>query len=651
MLSNLRLGQQLTISFAAVLALLLVVSVIGYSGLSEGYKNFTDYRGLARSSNEASEAQSTLLSARLGVLKFLKNQDAAQVEKVQADMVRIDTLIDSILSHETAPDRIRELEESKKLLQTYSQTFPLVVKDFQDRNAIVSSQLDPNGLKMRQIMTEVIKDAELMGSVEPLYYASQIQEKLLLGRLFAAKFLISNSEADLKRSLSELNNLLVPLSSLKRISISQADIQRSEAFSKAHRTYISALKGTADIITKRNDRISNTLDVIGPQVTTNLSDFKASIRSSQDTLGPEAQSDSEAAVQFVMIASAIAIIVGIILSIMVAKAIRMPIGGEPRNIENMARNIAQGDLTQDFSNKKNATGIYAAMGDMSTNLRDIVTQLRTSLNTLSGASNTLVDVTKDTASNSEAQANQLGQTSEAMHELTQTVDNISQNAQQASELANQADSHAHQGQTVLDQTRASIDSLVTNMGDVSEIIENLENETKNVGSILDVIRGIAEQTNLLALNAAIEAARAGEQGRGFAVVADEVRSLASRTQQSTEEIQELILRLQSESKRSVDSMRVSMKEASDTSEKANKTREALVSITESVASIRDMNNQIAVAAEEQNAVVVNINQSVDELNTLAKNTASGADTLSKEASGLTSITRSVNDIVGKFSLG
>ncbi|MBE1275751.1 methyl-accepting chemotaxis protein [Enterovibrio baiacu] len=651
MLSNLRLGQQLTISFSAVLALLLVVSVVGYSGLSEGYKNFTDYRGLARSSNEASEAQSTLLSARLGVLKFLKNQDAAQVDKVQADMARIDELINTILSHEKAPDRIRELEESKKLLQTYSQTFALVVKDFQDRNALVSSQLDPNGLKMRQIMSEVIKDAELIGAVEPLFYASQIQEKLLLGRLFAAKFLISNSEADLKRSLSELNNLLVPFSSLKRLSTSQANVERSNAFSNAHRSYISALEGTAVIITKRNDRISNTLDVIGPQVTTNLSDFKASIRSSQDTLGPEAQSDSEAAVQFVMIASALAIIVGIILSIMVTKAVRRPIGGEPRNIENMARNIAQGDLTQDFSNKKNATGIYAAMGDMSTNLRDIVTQLKTSLDTLNGASNTLVDVTKDTANNSEAQADQLGQTSQAMHELTATVDNISQNAQQASNLANQADSHAHQGQTVLDQTRASIDSLVTNMGDVSETIESLENETKNVGSILDVIRGIAEQTNLLALNAAIEAARAGEQGRGFAVVADEVRSLASRTQQSTEEIQELILRLQSESKRSVDSMRVSMKEATDTSEKANKTREALVSITESVASIRDMNNQIAVAAEEQNAVVLNINQSVDELNTLAKNTASGADTLSKEASGLTSITRSVNDIVGKFSLG
>ncbi|WP_028025242.1 HAMP domain-containing methyl-accepting chemotaxis protein [Enterovibrio calviensis] len=651
MLSHLRLGQQLMVSFSAILALLLVVSVIGYSGLSEGYKNFTDYRALARSSNEASEAQSTLLSARLGVLKYLKNQDPAQIDKVQADMLQITALIDTILSHEKAPDRIKELEESKQLLQTYSETFSLVVKDFQDRNALVSSELDPNGLKMRQIMSEVIKDAELMGAVEPLYYASQIQEKLLLGRLFAAKFLISNSEADLKRSLSELNNLLVPFSSLKRISISQADLERIEAFTQARGTYISALQGTAEIIATRNNRIANTLDMIGPQVTTNLGDFKSSIRTSQDTLGPEAQRDSEAAVNLVMIASAVAILFGIILSLLVTKAIRKPIGGEPRNIENMARSIAEGDLTQDFSGKKNATGIYAAMGDMSTNLRDIVTQLKTSLDTLNGASNTLVDVTKDTASNSEAQADQLGQTSEAMNELTDTVDNISQNAQQASELASQADEHANQGQAVLDQTRSSIDSLVTNMGDVSEIIENLENETKNVGSILDVIRGIAEQTNLLALNAAIEAARAGEQGRGFAVVADEVRSLASRTQQSTEEIQELILRLQSESKRSVDSMRVSMKEASETSEKANKTREALVSITASVASIRDMNNQIAVAAEEQNTVVLNINQSVSELTTLAKNTASGADTLSKEASGLTSITRSVNDIVGKFSLG
>ncbi|KXF81678.1 methyl-accepting chemotaxis protein [Enterovibrio coralii] len=651
MLGKLKLAQQLTVSFAAVLTLLLVVSVVGYGGLSEGFKNFTDYRGLARSSNEASEAQSALLSARLAALKFLKTQDPAQIEKVEKELRHIDQVIDKILVNETDANRINELKESKNLLTTYGETFALVVKDFADRNAVVSEDLDPNGLKMRQTMTKIIEDSSSDGEVNSLFYAAQAQEKLLLGRLFAAKFLISNSEADLNRSLQELNNVVAPLTNLERLLVSPVERRLVNDFSEAHLGYISALQQTAEIINARNARISGTLDVIGPQVTTNFNDFKASIRKAQDTLGPEAQSDSQAAVQMVITVSGVAILVGILLSILVTRAIRKPIGGEPRQIEEIARNIATGDLTQSFDSKGSPSGIYAAMGDMNTNLREIVGQLSSSVSTLNNASGTLVNVTEETAKNSELQADQLGQTATAMHELTATVDDIAHNAQKASDIAIEADKFSQEGQNVLNDTRQSIKSLVGNIGEVSQVIENLENETKNVGSILDTIRGIAEQTNLLALNAAIEAARAGEQGRGFAVVADEVRSLASRTQQSTEEIQTLITRLQSESKRSVESMRKSASEAEETSAKANKTRDALVSITESVSNIRDMNHQIAVAAEEQNTVVSNINQAIEQLNDLGKSTASGAEKLSKEAHGLTNITSGVNQIVGKFSIG
>ncbi|MGF1769203.1 methyl-accepting chemotaxis protein [Enterovibrio makurazakiensis] len=651
MLSKLKLAQQLTVSFAAVLVLLLVVSVIGYGGLSEGFKNFTDYRGLARSSNEASEAQATLLSARLSALKFLKTQDPAQIEKVKNDIERINQVIDSMLSHESDATRINELNESKQLMTTYGETFALVVKDFASRNTVVSQDLDPNGLKMRQMMTKIIEDSAADREVDSLFYAANAQEKLLLGRLFAAKFLISNSDNDLARALTELNAVTAPLDNLKRLLTSTEETAMVDAFANAHISYISALQQTAEIVHTRNDRISGTLDVIGPQVTTNLSDFKASIRSSQDTLGPEAQSDSEAAVQTVITVSGLAILVGIFLSLFVTRAIRQPIGGEPSQIEEIARNIATGDLTQSFDSKGEATGIYAAMGEMNGNLKEIVVQLSDSVNTLNNASGTLVNVTEETAQNTESQADQLSQTATAMHQLTATVDDIAQNAQKASDVANEADRYSQEGQSVLDDTRQSIENLVGNIGEVSQVIENLETETKNVGSILDTIRGIAEQTNLLALNAAIEAARAGEQGRGFAVVADEVRSLASRTQQSTEEIQTLITRLQSESKRSVESMRKSATEAEETSSKANKTRDALVSITESVSNIRDMNHQIAVAAEEQNGVVTNINQAIEQLNELGKSTASGTEKLSREAQGLTTITTSVNQIVGKFSIG
>lgn len=188
MLGKLKLAQQLTVSFAAVLGLLLVVSAVGYQGLSEGFSNFGNYRALARSSNDASEAQSALLSARLAALKFLKTQDPAQIDKVNKDLSQINAVIDRVLVNETDPNRISELEESKKLMATYGETFALVVKDFADRNAVVSQELDPNGLKMRQTMTKIIDDSSSDGEVNSLSYAAHAQEKLLLGRLLRQSF-------------------------------------------------------------------------------------------------------------------------------------------------------------------------------------------------------------------------------------------------------------------------------------------------------------------------------------------------------------------------------------------------------------------------------------------------------------------------------
>ncbi|WP_255555660.1 HAMP domain-containing methyl-accepting chemotaxis protein [Enterovibrio paralichthyis] len=401
MLGKLKLAQQLTVSFAAVLGLLLVVSAVGYQGLSEGFSNFGNYRALARSSNDASEAQSALLSARLAALKFLKTQDPAQIDKVNKDLSQINAVIDRVLVNETDPNRISELEESKKLMATYGETFALVVKDFADRNAVVSQELDPNGLKMRQTMTKIIDDSSSDGEVNSLSYAAHAQEKLLLGRLFAAKFLISNSETDFNRSLQELEEVVAPLNNLKRLLVSPEESQMVNEFANAHASYIAALRKTADIIQNRNKRISDTLDVIGPQVTTNFNDFKDSIRNAQDLLGPEAQSDSETAVQTVIIVSCIAILVGMLLSVLVTRAIRRPIGGEPTQIEHIARTIASGDLTLSFESKGKSTGIFAAMGEMNGNLREIVGELANSVKTLNNASGILVNVTEETARNSE----------------------------------------------------------------------------------------------------------------------------------------------------------------------------------------------------------------------------------------------------------
>ncbi|MGI2258324.1 HAMP domain-containing methyl-accepting chemotaxis protein [Shewanella sp. GXUN23E] len=650
MFSRLKLAQQLSVSFVSVLTLLLIVSVVGYFGLSEGFRNFTDYRALARSSTTASQAQSSLLQARLGVMSFMKTKDKAQVAVVERNIENIGEHLKGLMAVEQDPGRLNELKDSEGLLREYLATFRDVVDDFDKRNAVVEGQLDPNGLQMRQDMTEIIELSKAANDIDSLYYASRVQEKLLLGRLFAAKYLISNSQQDLDRANSELQAIEAPFEQLKPTLSAGQEKQLGQSFLTAYENYQAALAQTTAIITHRNQAIADGLDVIGPKVTVNLSEYNDLIKNSQDTLGPEAQKDSENAVTTVIVVSVIAILVGVLMSMFVTKAIRAPIGGEPKEIEAIARRIAAGDLTQQFPANGNKAGIYGAMVEMNLSLKQIVGQLAQSSGTLSDASKGLVSVTGDTVNNSRSQAEQLSHTATAMQQMTITVHDIAQSAQHASDAAGEADGYAIEGQSVLEETRKSIGNLVTNITDVSSIIANLEKETENVGSILDTIRGIAEQTNLLALNAAIEAARAGDQGRGFAVVADEVRSLASRTQQSTEEIQSLISRLQSEAKRSVDSMKVNVNEATSTADKANKTYEALKSITQSVSNIRDMNHQIAVAAEEQNTVVSTINVSVDEINNLARNTSEGAGSVSAQAGELANISADLKSIVDKFKV-
>jgi len=320
------------------------------------------------------------------------------------------------------------------------------------------------------------------------------------------------------------------------------------------------------------------------------------------------------------------------------------------HLNNTMRQVEENkDLTlrSDIDSKDETGDMSRAFNAMLHNFEDLIRQVASSSTQLSTAAEEVSAVAGDSAKHVERQHTETDMVATAINEMTATVQEVAQNAQNASGAATSADTEAKTGKLVVTNTSNAIKQLVSDVENAAKVIHNVEQASENIGSVLDVIKNIAEQTNLLALNAAIEAARAGEQGRGFAVVADEVRTLASRTQESTAEIETMIEQLQHGSKQAVEVMDKGSKQAKSGAEMAQEAAESLNAITLAVSTISDMNTQIAAAAEEQSAVSDEINRSIVNISQLSEQTASGAE---QTTGASTELARLAADLQGQIAM-
>lgn len=352
----------------------------------------------------------------------------------------------------------------------------------------------------------------------------------------------------------------------------------------------------------------------------------------------------------IIIASILTLGTLLIAYFLINKVMYLPIGGEPKDIEQLVNRIANGDLNQLEQATGKETGVYAAVLTMASNLRNTIININDTSQQLDASSQTIFASASNVMQSSESQMKQLESTSSAMYEMTNTVKEVAQNALAASHATNSAHEYSDKGMKTVAEVNQSITTLVEGIGESQTVVKQLENETEGIVSILNVIGDIAEQTNLLALNAAIEAARAGEQGRGFAVVADEVRNLASRTQESTGQIQNLIERLQSAVTSSVSLLQNSCENAQSTLTKSSEATDALEAIRSSVAVIYDMNNQIATAAEQQTQVAGEISNNVMAIHDLARNTFDNSESNTKVAGDLSHSVETLNRSVELFKI-
>ena len=352
----------------------------------------------------------------------------------------------------------------------------------------------------------------------------------------------------------------------------------------------------------------------------------------------------------ILIWTALIAAVFIALSSLVASSVSRPIA----KVADMLHNIGEGegDLRQRLPVDGNDELAQLAKG-----FNSFISKIQASVIEVADTSKLLgasaIDVSHQaqrTLEDSQQQKDQTIMVVTAINEMGATVNEIASNAAQAADTARAADTDSNNGQVVVTRARETISQLSHDVEQVGEVIESLATHTKSIESILDVIRAVSEQTNLLALNAAIEAARAGEAGRGFAVVADEVRNLASRTATSTNEVQVMIDKLQAEASRAVEAMEKSRSRSIEGVNAVDEASQSLTGISERIGSISDMNIQVAAATEEQSTVVEDINRNVSDINDITQRTADTAEDAAQASQSLTQLAHRLDSLVANFKI-
>lgn len=350
----------------------------------------------------------------------------------------------------------------------------------------------------------------------------------------------------------------------------------------------------------------------------------------------------------IYLALLLGLFIAIVSYLLIKKQVVQPVQAVARQLIEISE--GEGDLTVMLDNQRNDELGELARGfnGFVAKTREAIIEVNKTVDRLNSAVIDLTNVTGETSANVAVQQDETNQAAAAVNQMSSTSQEMANQSKTALNLATEADSAASTGHSVVAETINDIIDLANKIDTTSNAIQELGDESINIGTVLEVIRGIADQTNLLALNAAIEAARAGEQGRGFAVVADEVRKLASNTQSATKEIDEMISRLQNGAKQAVEYMRVSKNQTQESVVQAKEAGEALQIITNAVSQIHDMNTYIANASNEQSTASEMVNRNVARINEMSDHNTNSTHKISDAARELGVISSEMQSLVHQF---
>nr|WP_248803497.1 methyl-accepting chemotaxis protein [Pseudomonas sp. MWU13-2100] len=634
---NISVNLKLALGFGLVLALTTVLALTGWSSLDK----------LIWRSDRMSDITllNTLLDkVRVARLQYtLSNGDETAAQNVQLNMDAFSAQDQKLISTFKSPVFVKILQEQSAIIAKFQQSLNKMHDAYRARNSARQAFGDSGegALKLiDSIRASVLQlPPEEVDRFERFQAITQVKEQFLLSRFEVRGYIASNTPETERKAFEQLDKTIDGLKQpSEHFSSFQPDAWRQMETSLGnYRAAFLAYRTASNTVTLTDK---------------DLADQVAAISAHSDALY-QGQLDNRngevVQTRTLQLGSTLLILLfGILAAVIITRQITRPI----RETLGVVERIAGGDLTHHLTViRRDELGVLQqGIQHMGETLRNLISGIRDGVTQISSAAEELSAVTEQTSIGVNSQKVETDQVATAMQEMTATVQEVARNAEQASQAAADADGQAREGDKVVAEAIAQIERLAAEVLRSTEAMTLLQQESNKIGSVMDVIKAVAEQTNLLALNAAIEAARAGEAGRGFAVVADEVRSLAQRTQKSTEEIEGLVAGLQSGTQQVANVMNNSRGLTDNSVELTRKAGVSLGNITRTVSNIQSMNQQIAAAAEQQSAVADEISRSIVNVRDISEQTAAASDETAASSVELARLGNQLQMMVSHFKV-